>query len=130
MNRIFRWLPPLNNAGQEPPEVSAASQREDLEIDTGSDATTFSYEGAISPLLDAQANVKEDASAGSTEDGLSYSWEGRGPDGALASQYGRARYFDPETGRWLSVDPPAPDPGEANLYPYPKPPDDDGKEAP
>jgi RHS repeat-associated protein len=47
-----------------------------------------------------------------------YKWTGREFDTETSLQYNRARYYDPFSGRWLSMDPFGFRPGDANLYRY------------
>src|SRR5207245_11481218 len=47
-----------------------------------------------------------------------YAWTGRERDAETGLQYNRARYYDPDTGRWLSQDPLGFDAGDSNLYRY------------
>jgi RHS repeat-associated protein len=45
-------------------------------------------------------------------------WTGRERDGVSGLQYNRARWYDPSSGRWASLDPLGFDAGDANLYRY------------
>lgn len=47
-----------------------------------------------------------------------YAWTGREIDVETGLQYNRARYYDPQTGRWMSQDPMGFDAGDSNLYRY------------
>ena len=47
-----------------------------------------------------------------------YGWTGRERDAETGLQHNRARYYDPRTGRWLSLDPLGFAAGDANLYRY------------
>ncbi|HZZ81221.1 MAG TPA: RHS repeat-associated core domain-containing protein, partial [Gemmataceae bacterium] len=47
-----------------------------------------------------------------------YAWTGRELDAETGLQYNRARYYDPTTGRWISLDPMGFDAGDSNLYRY------------
>jgi RHS repeat-associated protein len=47
-----------------------------------------------------------------------YGWTGRERDVELDLQYNRARYYDANTGRWISQDPLGFDAGDNNLYRY------------
>jgi RHS repeat-associated protein len=49
-----------------------------------------------------------------------YAWTGRELDVETGLQYNRARYYDSNTGRWLSQDPLGFDAGDSNLYRYVK----------
>jgi RHS repeat-associated protein len=45
-------------------------------------------------------------------------WTGRERDGVPGLQYNRARWYDPSSGQWASLDPLGFDAGDANLYRY------------
>jgi RHS repeat-associated protein len=47
-----------------------------------------------------------------------YAWTGRMFDVETDLQYNRARWYDPNTGRWLTQDPMGFDAGDSNLYRY------------
>ncbi|MCI0456868.1 MAG: hypothetical protein L0Z62_07815 [Gemmataceae bacterium] len=47
-----------------------------------------------------------------------YKWTGRELDSEIGLQYNRARYFDPDTGRWTTEDPKGFAAGNSNLYRY------------
>ena len=47
-----------------------------------------------------------------------YAWSGRELDVETGLQYNRARYYDSNTGRWLSQDPLGFSAGDSNLYRY------------
>jgi RHS repeat-associated protein len=47
-----------------------------------------------------------------------YAWSGRELDVETGLQYNRARYYDANTGRWMSQDPLGFDAGDSNLYRY------------
>jgi RHS repeat-associated protein len=47
-----------------------------------------------------------------------YAWTGREYDPTTSLQYNRARYYDPESGRWISQDPLQFSAGDSNLYRY------------
>ncbi|MFO0929428.1 MAG: tandem-95 repeat protein [Gemmataceae bacterium] len=47
-----------------------------------------------------------------------YGWTGREHDAETGLQYNRARYYDPQTGRWLSQDPLGFAAGDIDLYRY------------
>jgi RHS repeat-associated protein len=47
-----------------------------------------------------------------------YAFTGREVDREVKLQYNRARYYDAETGRWISQDPMKFDAGDSNLYRY------------
>ncbi len=47
-----------------------------------------------------------------------YAWTGRELDAEIDLQYNRARYYDANTGRWISQDPLGFDAGDGNLYRY------------
>jgi RHS repeat-associated protein len=49
-----------------------------------------------------------------------YAFTGREYDVEAELQYNRARWYDPKTGRWLSLDPLGFDAGDSNLYRYVK----------
>jgi RHS repeat-associated protein len=74
----------------------------------------------------SSATVKDaityDAFGNMTQTGSSYlglySWTGRQVDAETGLQYNRARWYDSQTGRWISEDPSRFDAGDSNLYRY------------
>jgi RHS repeat-associated protein len=71
---------------------------------TGAAVNTYTY--------DAFGNVTSPSSPSM------YAWTGRELDAETGMQYNRARYYDPTTGRWISLDPMGFDAGDSNLYRY------------
>jgi RHS repeat-associated protein len=65
---------------------------------------------------DAWGNLSQTGS-GSNDVGR-YAWTGRERDVETGLQYNRARYYDPNTGRWMTQDPIGFDAGDSNLYRY------------
>jgi len=81
--------------------------------------------GSTSALSDASANLVEQVeydsfgnSAGSTR--TRYTYTGRERDSVTGSMYYRARFYDPQLGRFISEDPIGFGGGELNLFVYVK----------
>jgi RHS repeat-associated protein len=64
---------------------------------------------------DAWGNITSETASGW---GGLYKWTGRQVDQETGCQYNRARFYDPNTGRWTSQDPLGFDAGDSNLYRY------------
>src|SRR5262245_43403737 len=57
-------------------------------------------------------------SESSPANGDRYTWTGRERDAEIDLQFNRARYYDYQTGRWISQDPLGFDAGDSNLARY------------
>ncbi len=83
--------------------------------------------GSVGDVIDNSATVEDSITYGafgkitsetnSSERGR-YAWTGRELDVETGLQYNRARYYDSQTGRWISNDPLGFDGGDCNLYRY------------
>src|SRR5205807_6504709 len=91
--------------------------------------TLTDREGSVRDVIDNTATVKDTLTYGAfgniTSESHSnfrgrYAWTGRELDVETGLQYNRARYYDANTGRWLSQDPLGFDAGDSNLYRYVK----------
>ncbi len=84
--------------------------------------------GSVRDVLDNTGTVKDainydgwgNIKTGETDPSYrgNYAWTGRQFDVETDLQYNRARWYDPETGRWQSQDPLGFEPGDSNLYRY------------
>jgi RHS repeat-associated protein len=81
----------------------------DITDNTGAVKDTITY--------DAWGNVTSESAPAW---GDRYKWTGRELDAQTGLQYNRARWYDPMTGRWTSLDPRGFDAGDSNLYRYVK----------
>ena len=86
----------------------------------GSTRAVINNSGAVQDALayDAFGNITYQTPSPSVTP--LYFWTGRETDVETGLQYNRARYYDPETGRWFSQDPLGFDAGDSNLYRYVK----------
>jgi RHS repeat-associated protein len=66
-------------------------------------------------LYDGYGNVISETNASASD---RYLWTGREFDRVTGLQYNRARYYDPQIGRWTSLDPEGFAAGDENLYRY------------
>ena len=96
--------------------------------------TLTDIRGSVRDVVDNSAYVKDSINYGafgnifttgalaetSHTDRGRYAWSGRELDIETGLQYNRARYYDSNTGRWLSQDPLGFNAGDSNLYRYAK----------
>jgi RHS repeat-associated protein len=69
-------------------------------------------------VYDSFGRLASETSAAEADD-IIFGWTGREFDGETGLQYNRARYYDPETGRFISTDPSGIElSGDYNLYRY------------
>ena len=95
--------------------------------------TTYWYltdpQGTIRDVIDSTATVVDTINYGAygnitSESGSNtaargpYGWDGYVTDAVTGLNYVHARYYDPNTGRWISQDPLGFDAGDSNLYRY------------
>jgi RHS repeat-associated protein len=101
-----------------------------IEEDAGGDIPYWyltDHLGSIRDVIDGSAVVKDSL----TYDGFGnitaetdsnyrgrYAWTGREIDVEIELQYNRARYYDANTGRWITTDPIHFSAGDSNLYRY------------
>jgi RHS repeat-associated protein len=72
----------------------------------------------VTMAYDGFGNMSSTSLTGSPLPVGRYQWTGREFDSETEFQYNRARYYDPQIGRWLSEDPLGFDAGDSNLYRY------------
>ena len=82
----------------------------------GSTRDLFGATGSLIDHLDYSVFGKLTYESASGSD--RYLWTSREYDAEIDLQYNRARYYDQNTGRWISQDPMGFDAGDSNLYRY------------
>ncbi len=82
----------------------------------GSTRDLFGPTGSLIDHLDYSVFGKKTYESASGSD--RYLWTSREYDAEIDLQYNRARYYDQNTGRWISQDPLGLDAGDSNLYRY------------